>query len=476
MPPLGLACLAGALDADGHEVAIIDCVLGGIDNDGLERELRRRRPDVVGITGTTWTRYEQFHAARAARRALPNGRVVLGGPHVTFTARNTLDRLPEIDFVVRGEGEVPMRRLVSAIDDQQQCQAIPSLSFRRDGVVVENPLAEFVSDLDSLPLPARHLLDLPAYRQHLFGRPATTVMTSRGCPVFCAFCSSSVMWGAKYRRRSPSRVMDEIEDLLDRYRLGAVWFFDDTLTLNRQHVVGLLDEMERRRRDFTWYCEIRANTVDLDLLKRMRSLGCRYVSFGVESGSPRMLKRVHKGITLEQVRRVVDWCRDLDIRTKLFFILGLPEETFEDGMMTVALMKELKPQVDQIALAAGCSIMPGTDVERFAVEKGLIGQAFDWTEERYYPENRMNNRPIAVPTLLQPGLGLDELNRLKFEYYGASALNRRNIMARLRALRSPADLWSLLRVGKVFLDYLRRRGRGPWLAPGSTSIPSTRPK
>ena len=458
MPPLGLAWLAAVLEADGHHVEILDCSVRRMDYPALERALGERRPDLIGITGTTWTRYEQFRAARLAKRALPDVPVVLGGPHVTFASRNTLEKIAEVDFVVKGEGEVPLRQLVAAIAGCGTASTIPGLSFRRDGAVVDNAVGAFIEDLDSIPVPARHLLDIPAYGQTLFGQKATTVMSSRGCPVFCSFCSTSVMWGVRHRRRSAANVADEIEDLLGRYGLGAIWFFDDTFTLNRAHVVGILDEIERRKLQFTWYCEIRVNTVDFDLLKRMRSLGCRFVSFGVETASPAMLKRIHKGIKLDQVERVLDWCKTLGIYTKAFFMFGLPDETFEDGMMTVRFMRRTKPLINELALGAGCSIMPGTEVERYAKQRGLMAEDFDWTIERYYPENRMNNRPIAVPTLLQPQMGLRELNRLKFEYYGTAALSGYNLRARLRAMRSPADAWNLLKLGVVFLGYVFRRG------------------
>ena len=457
MPPLGLATLAAVLADGGHRVEILDCAAHGIGYPQLEREIAARRPDLVGVTGTTWTRYEQFRAARASKRSFPGAPVVLGGPHVTFTARQTVERIPDVDFVIKGEGEVPFRRLVASFDDPDALGGIPALTYRRNGEVAETTDVGFIEDLDTLPEPARHLLDIPAYRQTMFGRKATTVMTSRGCPVFCSFCSTSVMWGPRNRRRSPVKVLDEIEGLIATYGLGAIWFFDDTLTLNRSHISGILDEIERRKLEFVWYCEIRANTVSRDLLRRMRALGCRYVSFGVESASPRIMKSIHKGITLPQVRNVLDWCSELDIYTKVFFILGLPDETFDDGMQTVKFIKDVRPRIGDVALAAGCSIMPGTEVERYAKARGLMPPDFDWTAEIYYPENRMNNRPIAVPTLFQPQMTLSDLNRLKFEYYGTGALNWFNLKARLKAIRTPPDLWNLVRLGGVFLSYLFRR-------------------
>jgi radical SAM superfamily enzyme YgiQ (UPF0313 family) len=145
MPPLGLACVAGVLEKDGHDVAILDCVLEGIDERALERQVAARRPDIVGITGTTWTRYEQFRAARASKRALAGVPVVLGGPHVTFTGRNVIEKIPEVDFVVRGEGELPMRDLVRGYDDPARIGTIPGLVFRdRNGQTIENAIGAFI--------------------------------------------------------------------------------------------------------------------------------------------------------------------------------------------------------------------------------------------------------------------------------------------------------------------------------------------
>jgi anaerobic magnesium-protoporphyrin IX monomethyl ester cyclase len=469
MPPLGLASIAAVLEEDGHKVEILDSPLYDIERAELESEIRKRRPDLVGITGTTWTRFEQFDAARASKKALPDIPVVLGGPHVTFSAINTIEKLPDVDFVIKGEGETPLRKLVDIYPDLNKYKEIPGIACRNEDKIIDNPIGDFISDLDSLPVPARHLLDIETYKQTLFGKKATTVMTSRGCPIFCSFCSTSVMWGEKNRRRSPSLVLDEIEGLLHRYGLEAIWFFDDTLTLNRSHIVGILDEIEKRKLKFIWYCEIRVNTVDYDLLKRMYNLGCRFVSFGVESGSPEVLKRIHKGINLVQVRKVLDWCKEIGIYTKAFFMFGLPDETYEDGMMTVHFIKDVKDKINDVALSAGCSIMPGTEVERYAIGKGLIQKDFDWTKVVYYPENRMNNRPIAVPTLLQSQLGLNELNRLKFEYYGKGAVNWHNIKSRLKNIKSPSDILNLAKLGFVFFGYflngLKRKKRRDNIEP-----------
>jgi radical SAM superfamily enzyme YgiQ (UPF0313 family) len=457
MPPLGLASIAGVLEQDGHDIVIIDCVLEGLDFPALVSKVLAARPDMIGITGTTWTRYEQFRSAKACKNILPDVPVILGGPHVTFTAHNTLDKLPYVDYVIKGEGEIPFSRLAEFYPDIKKIRNVTSLTFRDNGKIVDNPVGEFISDLDTLPEPARHLLDIKAYSQTLFGKKATTLMTSRGCPIFCSFCSTSVMWGAENRRRSPKKVADEIENLIKAYDLEAIWFFDDTLTLNRRHMVGLLDEIEKRNLEFIWYCEIRVNTIDYDLLKRMHKLGCRYVSFGVESASERVLKRIHKGIKLDQVRKVIDWCREFGIYTKAFFMFGLPDETYEDGMMTVNFLKEVDSKISDVALSAGCSILPGTEVEQYAMQQGLMPADFDWTKEIYYPENRMNNRPVSIPTLIQPQLDLKGLNRLKFEYYGAGAINWYNIKARLRSIRSFGDIINLGKLGLVFVSYIFRK-------------------
>ena len=414
MPPLGLAMLAAVMEQKKMPVTIIDGYLHGYSWEELVEAVRKESPDIIGLTGTTWNRFDSFDTARHLKQAFPSVPIVYGGPHATFTAEDTLTNLPEIDIIVRGEGEVSFVDLVEALDKGTNLAEVKGIAFRENGKVVINPPSDWIMDLDELPMPARHLLDIPAYNEQLFGKKSTTVMSSRGCPVECVYCSTSKLWGKYYRCRSPKLIGDEIEHLVNTYGVEAIWFFDDTLTLRRDHINGLLHEIKTRKIDIIWYAEIRVNTVDKDLLQAMYDGGCRYVSFGVESGSEQVLKNIDKGINLQQVDRVVNWCKEIGIHTKAFFMFGLPGETVEEGTKTVNLIKKYKSKVDIIALAGGTSILPGTKMEIWSKEQGYFPKDFSWVKPYYNVQNPTIGRDPRLPTLIQPQMGYDEIRSLNF--------------------------------------------------------------
>lgn len=415
MPPLGLAMLAAMLEQENISVSIIDGALDKIDVEKIGDIVKDEQPAVIGVTGTTWNRFDSFETMRILKKELPDIPIIYGGPHATFATEDTLQNLPEVDIVVKGEGEYIFPKLVKAIFAGKDISTIDGIGFRKNGEIVINKNALPIADIDELPQPARHLLKIKEYNETLFGKKSTTVMTSRGCPIECVYCSTSMLWGKSYRCRSPKLIGDEIESLIEKYGIEAVWFFDDTLTLRRNHVEGLISEIKSRNLDIIWYCEVRVNTVDKELLKAMYDAGCRYISFGVETGSPRILKTINKGITLPQVENVIDWCNELGIETKAFFMLGLPDETVEDAKMTIDLIKKYKNKVTTIALAGGTSILPGTRMEKWAKEKEYFPRDFSWVKPYYNLQNPTIGRDPRLPTLIQPQMGFNEIRNLNFE-------------------------------------------------------------
>jgi len=247
--------------------------------------------------------------------------------------------------------------------------------------------------------------------------PAALVMTSRGCLGNCIFCSTRAMWGKVVRSRSAEMILDEIELLLREYDAQGVWLYDDTFTFDRVQVEAFTEEIHRRNLEFPWYCEIRVDAVDYDLLKRMREAGCYYVSFGVETATPRLLKKIAKGITIEQVERVIDWTNQLGIQVKAFFMVGLPDETFSEAISTIRYMDELRKRgrVASPVLTHGVYILPGTPVELYARNQGLFPADFSWAEPYHNKELLTINMAPTVPVLLQPQLDLAALRKLKYE-------------------------------------------------------------
>jgi len=243
MPPLGIASVASVLEQTGLQVSILD---QEVDQRPLEHLLLAEKPRVVGIGGTTHTRFRAFELAVAVKKTLPGTAVLYGGPHATFTAEDCLLNVPAIDAVVHGEGEYTTRDVVRAvIDGVSDLSGIPGISCRCGDHVVRSPPRDPIHDLDELPFPARHLLPMHRYRTTLEFREqllATHVMTARGCPVNCTFCSASAMWGRRYRTRSPERAADEVEALIRDYGIAGLKIFDSTLTLRRD-VFGSLGQL-----------------------------------------------------------------------------------------------------------------------------------------------------------------------------------------------------------------------------------------
>jgi anaerobic magnesium-protoporphyrin IX monomethyl ester cyclase len=475
-PPLGLMGLAAYCRKQGFSVAILDLNLEPETFD-VGAFLRAQAPSIVGIGGTTHSRHESFRLAALVKSVRPQTPVVYGGCHATFTAEDTLAGVPGIDIVVRGEGELTMAELAATLLGRggAALPQVKGISFRGEGSVVHTPARERLRDLDSIPH-GRDLLDLSRYGTILdysLRLPAVAIMTSRGCPFNCFFCSASAMFGSVYTMRSPGHVADEIEYCLQRYGVKAVRFFDSTLTLQRAHILSLLDELGRRNLEFQWSCEIRVDTVDKALLTRMRQAGCYMVDFGVESASERIRQHMGKRISLDQARSVLRWCKELGIKSVVFFSFGHPDEEWRDARETLRFIDRNYHLINGVASPIfGIRIYPGTPLEGYARSRGLLPKDFSWAA----PYRDLRAGPIEthhVPILLQPRFGLEELQRC---YYGFEAIKARKMFSlpklkeRLRVTRSPQDLlhkgWTGIRLlggalgGEAFLSRVKRIFRG----------------
>jgi anaerobic magnesium-protoporphyrin IX monomethyl ester cyclase len=348
IPPLGLAYLAAVLEKEGIDVRITDGSRGLSITEVMD-ELNAYGPDIVGISCTTPTFVDAIQLAETVRQVLPGAILVLGGPHVTAIPQEAMLEEP-FDVGVIGEGEITFLELVREIEDKGKLEKvdlgqISGLAFCDSGKVVLTSPRERIKNLDTLPHPARHLLPslsqyrpTPAsYRQ----LPVAVMMTSRGCPYGCTFCDRGV-FGNYVRAHSPERVLDEIEELIERYGAREIRFFDDTFTINRKRVEKICGMIIERGLRFPWTCLTRVNTVDKDLLRLMKEAGCWQVLFGLESGDPRMLKNLNKGSSVEQNAQAVQWALEVGLGVRGDFIIGTPGETMESLENTLAFTKRIK--------------------------------------------------------------------------------------------------------------------------------------
>ena len=324
-PPLGVTYVAAACEQAGCEVRIFDYIVRRYTKEKLAAELDEFAPDVVGATSVTMNFKGAAAIIQDVKRHNPAIITMMGGPHVSYDWANTLKNYPKIDLIVVGEGEETLRELLPVIQDRAAWDTVKGIAFRKDGQTHFTSVRAFIEDLDTLPVPARHLL--PISRYLAMGFPVS-IITSRGCPNQCIFCLGRRMVGHKVRYRTPRLIVNEIEDIIS-YGFTRINIADDLFTSNKVRVQAFCDELQRRGIKITWSAFARVNTVDAEVLAAMREAGCDTVSFGIESGNAEMLKRVKKGITMEQAVKAVQACKESGINAQASFMIGLPGESPE---------------------------------------------------------------------------------------------------------------------------------------------------
>ncbi len=401
-PPLGLAYLAAVAEQSGHSVKILDTIVEGFNfridqgrfiriglpEEAIKREIRNFQPDVVGITCPfTLMDEEMRRVASIVKKVTSDTLVVVGGAHPSSMPQYVIQD-GNIDFVVIGEGERIFSELIQTIDQGEECTKIKGLLFKSDGKIIETGRRAFIEDLDSLPYPARHLLSIEKYIQlgQAHGsqkrKRYTPMVTSRGCPGRCVFCSIHTVWGHKWRARSPENVVREIEVLISKFKIREIHFEDDNLTLSRQRMMRICDLIIERGLDITWTTPngVAVNTLDSDLLAKIKKSGCYQLSFGIESGDPAVLKNIiHKPLSLEKVKTVVKCSKKLGIWTHGFFVIGFPGESLESIQRTVNFAKQTDLDSANFFIAAP---YPGTPLNDIALCEGLIKEDFDLSRLR----------------------------------------------------------------------------------------------
>ncbi len=339
-PPLGLQYLAAVLRQRGlAEVEIYDANVSEDDDETFRKRIASSRADILGFTSSTFEWLTTLQAVRMARQVLPESLIVVGGPAVGAYPRECLS-FKEIDIGVIGEGEETFAEVVSLFNDGKRLDRIKGSVSRLDDSVVVAPPRPFIQDLDSLPFPARDLIDTKAYNAIFIRKPFATLITSRGCPFHCSFCSR-FYFGKKVRTRSASNILAEFEHCAERYDIKEFMVYDDTFGVRRDVALELCELIIERRHKFRWSVRTRVDCVDEVALEKLRKAGCYKLHMGVESGSEEVLKRMKKGITLKQVEKTFKLANEAGIETVGYFMFGYPGDTLASIEQTRRLSLEL---------------------------------------------------------------------------------------------------------------------------------------
>ena len=347
LPPLGLAYVVASLEKAGFQAEMLDNYLLKKPIDEVKELVQRLNPEIVGITCGSATYHRCVETAKAVKETLPSCKVVVGGWHPSYLPDSMLQH-PQIDYVVMGEGERAMVELATHIatgKSEKALAAIAGIAYRRNGNIVKNA-PKFISNMDEIPFPARHLLPMHLYDrtiEFLDAKPADVMSIARGCPFSCAFCETKKLWGNTCRTFSPQRVIDEVNYMIGKFSTKGIYFINDNFTIKKKETAELCDLMKKNAVDIEWMCDTRADLVSPELLGKMKEAGCKTVWFGVESGSPRILERINRNITREQTENAFKLCREKGIEVACSFMLGFPEETREDLEATLNFAKKLDP-------------------------------------------------------------------------------------------------------------------------------------
>lgn len=361
---IGLASLAATLEKNGIDVAVIDNALLKKNNADLLEQIKHLCPDLVGINCDLVTISAVAQLTQVLRHIpLP---VVIGGPEVNIHPQETFLRINP-DFCIYGEGEHALLELCAHLERTGKNLEMPTtingLVLRNtQGNIIQTEKRPLIQNLDTLPFLALHKFPLEKYRRKdrfLNAWPVDSLITSRGCPYRCAFCSNETIWGKQYRAMTSQRIIDEIEYMMKRYGTRAVYFKDDNFTLDKQRIYSLCNELIKKRLGIRWVCESRVDAVDDALLKLMKSAGCESIWFGVESGVPRVLDMLHKDITIEEIEHGFALCKKHGITTGASIMLGIPGETKREAWETVRFTRRLNPSVVLVNIFLG---IPGSEI------------------------------------------------------------------------------------------------------------------
>lgn len=443
-----LARLAAYLRLHGIEVEIWDLETHPEQKKDILLRLEKSRPQLVGLSCLTPGIENGHEIAAFIKQKFPEVVTAVGGPHSTALPEGTLKEYRAFDVVVVGEGESTLLELCQRIKEGRGWSGIAGIVRRENDRIIMEPPRPLIQDVDSLPFPARDLLDLKVKRRAHFNRGIASdflrivdMASSRGCPNRCIFCAVNLSHShgeTAVRFRSAANFLAEVEGCRSKYGFNHIYIDDDTFTLNRERVSQISQGLKKM--ELTWDCNGRVNNVTKDMLKEMVDSGCQKISFGVESGSPRILKLIKKNITLEQVRQAFRWSREAGLKiTEGTFIIGShPEETREEVAKTAAIIEELDP--DFICLSVIVPY-PGTEVYRLMKEKGLIASE-RWEDYVMYGRQ---------PQWRTDHFSAQELMRIQRRILRRFYLNPRRNIRRLMGIKSIGELRYLSRAAFDFL-------------------------
>jgi anaerobic magnesium-protoporphyrin IX monomethyl ester cyclase len=413
-PPLGLGYIAAALKRSGVEVELVDCTFKQLSD--AVSQIKRAKPQIIGFYSMFSMKKTTLELAHALRNeGLQDSLFVVGGPLPSWAPEGFLN---VFDVVAVGEGEQTMLEIADCIAQNKEISNVKGLVFKDGKRIINTGPRGFIEDLNSLDFPTRNLFDNEAYKKYYlerFGYSTTSIITSRGCPFSCDFCSRPI-FGADMRIRSVNSIVDEVEEIA---ALGydRVWFADDCFTLNRNHLLDVCNEIAHRGLKIGWECLSRVDTMDAEVAGCMKRAGCIGVFFGIESGNDSVLNLMKKRITTAQAKRAVYAAKAAGLKVGAFFIVGYPGESNKTVLDTVRFASGLPLEYLSFTLPYP---IPGTPLYERVKDHGVSIE--DWEEPKNY---RLIRHKLLYVSGFSEGKLKFAIGKAWMQFYGRRYLGKR---------------------------------------------------
>lgn len=427
-PPMDLLYMGGSLETIGVECRIMDFPAQNLTWDDFEHELRSFKPDALILSITTPTLKDDMVAARKAKEINPEIMTISKGAHYKYLDVPAMQEYPSLDLVMRGEYEETVKELAQG----RPLEEIEGITYRNGEEIKQNSDRGFIKDIDTIPFPARHLIDNSPYIRPDIGELQTTIVTSRGCPFPCVYCLAGEVSGKATRNRSPENVIAELKECIEKHGIRDFLFRSDLFTANKRWVISLCKAIQEEGLDIRWSCNSRADTLNAEMAKEMKAAGCWLISFGVESGDPEMLEKMRKQIEFEKIEPCIKLCRQYGIKSSVYFLIGLPWENRESFERTKRFARQLDPDFIEYFYSYP---FYGTEFYREAVKEGLL------------KEGELPHAAYNGPALPTKYLSVEELAPMRKEALRSFYLRPRYILRTLASNPSPKVLKNYLFYG-----------------------------
>lgn len=407
-PPLGFAYIASVLRNAGYQVTILDNQILRLHNDFLKNEIKKIAPDVVLLSAMTPLWPELIMLGKLIKDVSPQIIIGVGGPHLTVYPRESLSN-KDFDFGVYGEGEATILEVIRTIQEGKDLDGIKGSIFRKNGKIVINPPREAIDDLDSIPFPAIELLPYKKYFALPVRHPFFTMITSRGCPYTCKFCFQGYL--GRYRARSPENVLEEIEVLVNKYKVQEIVIFDETFAVEEERALKICELINKKRLNFKWDIRTRVDLLNKRVLKFLKSGNCHRIHLGIESGNQEILDKIGKGISVSEIKEKIELAKKFGFELRGYFMLAYPGETERSIHKTIQFAKSLPLDWASFTITIG---LPGTEIYKEALKRKYFPIDY-WSE--YTKGNILNSKPYFIPENLKEK-NLFALNRRAYlEFY-----------------------------------------------------------